>query len=208
MKKFYFIVLLFFGTQVKGQQLTIDYEWLNVSGGFLYHVESEFLGVNGKFSFPLGPGINFQLQGSFFPSQMQFSENTYDETRAKFNIEIIPVRLNKFYFSLQTGFDYGFWRRNFDVTGSQLGHEWKRDESMMFGALANYNYNSFRFYLDYMYMPQIFSNHIGLGMSVLIFEDSRYRRMYLQRHSRNSNKWWRFRNKGGKGGSGKKKNKG
>lgn len=199
--KWPFIFLMFVGFTVNAQPLKIRTEWFNLGGNFIYSVEDGYTGLNGKLTLPLGDNISFQGQGTLFPAQLQLSEETFDETRAKFGIEIIPVRAETWYISFQTGFDYGFWRRNFEVKSSQIGLDWKRDESMMFGGAFNYNYNRFRFYVDYMYMPEIFSNHIGVGMYLLFFESKRYKRLYLQRRTGNSSSWWRIRQKGSKGKS-------
>lgn len=193
------ICLVICGFNANAQAPKIRTEWFNLGGNLIYSVEDGYTGLNGKITLPLGDNMTFQSQGTFFPAQMQFGEETFDEARAKAGIEIIPVRAKTWYLSFQTGFDYGIWRRTFEVKSSQIGLDWKRDESMMFGAAFNYNYKGVRFYADYMYMPEIFSNHIGLGFYVLLFENKRYRRMYLQRRSGNSNTFWRVRKKGSKG---------
>ena len=126
MKRFLFSIFLcsvFLSS--KAQLKAVDYEWISISGNFLYSIEDQYTGLNGKVNFPLGPGVNFVLQGTIFPSQLQNSEDNFDELRAKYNIEIIPYRFEKFYVSLQTGFDYGTWRRNFSPVGTTLGENWK-----------------------------------------------------------------------------------
>ncbi len=196
MKRFLFSIFLctvFLSS--KAQLKEVDYEWISISGNFLYSIEDQYTGLNGKLNFPLGPGVNFVFQGTIFPSQMQNSEENFDELRAKYNIEIIPYRFKKFYVSFQTGFDYGTWRRNFSPVGTTLGENWKTQESVMFGALLNYNYKGVRFFADYMYMPQIYSNHVGIGMTLLFFESSLYRKMYLQKKVKKSNTWWKTKSK-------------
>lgn len=208
MKRLFTILTLFYSLITNAQKLDITYEWFSLGGGFLYSVEDEYLGLNGKINLPLGSHAKFVMQGSLFPEQMQFTEETHNEIRAKFNVEFTPVKFKKLYLTVQTGFDYGGWQRNFVVLGSQLETDWKRDESMMFGGILNYDFHRFRLYMDYMYMPQIFSNHVGLGITMLFFEDKTYRRRYMQRRFANSNTGWRIRNKGKKSRSRKPSNKG
>ena len=54
--------------------------------------------------------------------------------------------------------------------------------------IMDYDFHRYRFYFDYMYMPEIFSNHIGVGIAMLFFEDDVYRRKYMQRKHMNSKK--------------------
>lgn len=208
MKRLFTLLSSFIYLATTAQKLDITYEWFSLGGGFLYSVEDEYLGLNGKINLPLGSHAKFVMQGTLFPEQMQFQPETHNEIRAKFNVEFIPIKFKKLYLSLQTGFDYGGWQRTFLVTGSQLGTEWKRDESMMFGSVLNYDFHRFRLYMDYMYMPQIFSNHVGLGITMLFFEDKTYRRRYMQRRFANSNSGWRIRNKGKKSRKKNSPNKG
>ena len=58
----------------------------------------------------------------------------------------------------------------------------------MFGAIMNYDFNRYRLYIDYMYMPGVFSNHIGLGISMLFFENTSFRKKYVQRRYINAKK--------------------
>lgn len=170
----------------------IDYEWFALGGNFVYSIEDGYTGLNGKLSFPLSSkAVSFVFQGTLFPSQMQFSDNSFDEIRSKINIQITPIRIGKFSTYFQTGFDNGTWRRNFEVENSTLGTKWKIDESMMFGAGMNLDYKGVRFYADWMYMPQIYSNHVGIGMHILFFEQKLYRRYYMQRRRRRS--LWNFK---------------
>lgn len=208
MKKLFSIIALITALSSSAQKLDINYEWFSLGGGFLYSIEDEYLGLNGKINLPLGSHAKFVMQGTLFPEQMQFTDEGYNEIRAKFNVEFTPIKFKKLYLTVQTGFDYGGWQRTFFVEGSTLGEEWKRDESMMFGGILNYDFHRFRLYADYMYMPQIFSNHVGLGIAVLFFEDKTYRRRYMQRRLVNSNTGWKVRNKGGNTRSKKSKNKG
>ncbi len=208
MKKLFTIIAFITALSSSAQKLDITYEWFSLGGGFLYSIEDEYLGLNGKINLPLGSHAKFVMQGTLFPEQMQFTNEGHNEIRAKFNVEFTPVKLKKMYLTVQTGFDYGGWQRTFLVEGSTLGGEWKRDESMMFGGILNYDFHRFRLYADYMYMPQIFSNHVGLGITMLFFEDKTYRRRYMQRKLVNSNTGWRVRNKGGNTRSKKSKNKG
>ena len=95
MKRFLFSIFLctvFLSS--KAQLKEVDYEWISISGNFLYSIEDQYTGLNGKLNFPLGPGVNFVFQGTIFPSQMQNSEENFDELRAKYNIEIITLRKN------------------------------------------------------------------------------------------------------------------
>ena len=128
------------------------------------------------------------MQASLFPEQFQNPQKAYNEARAKFNVEFIPIKFKKIYLSVQTGFDYGYWQRTFFLPGSTLGFDWKREESMMFGAIMNYDFNRYRLYIDYMYMPGVFSNHIGLGISMLFFENTSFRKKYVQRRYINAKK--------------------
>ena len=57
---------------------------------------------------------------------------------------------------------------------------------MMFGGGMNLDYKGVRFYADWQYMPEIYSNHVGLGMHILFFEKKLYRRYYMQRKRRGS----------------------
>ena len=72
--------------------------------------------------------------------------------------------------------------------GSTLKFDWQREESMMFGAIMNYDLNRYRLYVDYMYMPEVFSNHVGIGVSMLFFENTAFRKKYLQRRYINAKK--------------------
>jgi hypothetical protein len=166
----------------------IFYEWFSLGGGFIYSMEDQYTGLNGKINLPLGSHAKFVMQATLFPEQLQDPSQAYNEARAKFNVEFIPIKFKKVYLSVQTGFDYGYWQRNFVLPGSTLKLNWKKDESMMFGAIMNYDFHRYRFYIDYMYMPEIFSNHVGLGIAILFFEDDVYRRKYLQRKHVNSKK--------------------
>lgn len=208
LKKLLFILTLFSTVFVKAQLSTVNYEWFSLGGGFLYSVEDQYTGLNGKINLPLGSNAKFVMQGTLFPEQMQNPAEAYNEIRAKFNVEFIPIKFKKLYLSVQTGFDYGGWQRTYDLEGSTLGQDWKRDESMMFGGILNYDLHRFRLYIDYMYMPEIFSNHIGVGVTMLFFESKLYRRMYLQRKNLNSNTHWRVRDKGKNRKKSKPKNKG
>ena len=186
---------------IKGQPIEINYEWFSLSGGILYSIEDQYNGINGKINLPLGSHAKFVMQASLFPEQFQNPEQAYNEARAKFNVEFIPYKFKKIYLSLQTGFDYGYWQRTFHLPGSSLEFDWKREESMMFGAIMNYDVNRYRLYVDYMYMPEVFSNHIGIGVSMLFFENTSFRKKYMKRRHLNSkkrkkskkktkNNWW------------------
>ena len=59
---------------------------------------------------------------------------------------------------------------------------------MMFGAIMNYDLDRYRLYVDYMYMPEVFSNHIGIGISMLFFENTAFRKKYVQRRYINAKK--------------------
>lgn len=188
MKKLFFLTIILFSYGLKSQQKIKDYEWFSLGGGFLYSVEDQYTGLNGKINFIMGSHAKFVLQASLFPEQFQDPEQSYNEARAKFNVEFIPIKFKKLYLSVQTGFDYGYWQRKFVLPGSTLKFKWKKDDSMMFGAIMNYDFNRYRLYIDYMYMPEIFSNHIGIGIAMLFFEDDVYRRKYMQGRHINSKK--------------------
>ncbi len=188
MKKLFFIISIVICFNLKGQPVDISYEWFSLSGGFLYSVEDQYTGLNGKINLPLGSHAKFVMQASLFPEQFQNPDEAYNEARAKFNVEFIPIKFKKIYLSVQTGFDYGYWQRKFILPGSTLGFDWKREESMMFGAIMNYDFNRYRLYVDYMYMPEVFSNHIGIGISMLFFENTSFRKKYVQRKYINSKK--------------------
>ncbi len=188
MKKLFLIISIVICFNLKGQPVDISYEWFSLSGGFLYSVEDQYTGLNGKINLPLGSHAKFVMQASLFPEQFQNPDEAYNEARAKFNVEFIPIKFKKIYLSVQTGFDYGYWQRKFILPGSTLGFDWKREESMMFGAIMNYDFNRYRLYVDYMYMPEVFSNHIGIGISMLFFENTSFRKKYVQRKYINSKK--------------------
>ncbi len=188
MKKLFCIIIIVICFNAKGQPIDISYEWFSLSGGFLYSVEDQYTGLNGKINLPLGSHAKFVMQASLFPEQFQNPEEAYNEARAKFNVEFIPYKFKKIYLSVQTGFDYGYWQRKFFLPGPSLVFDWKREESMMFGAIMNYDFNRYRLYVDYMYMPDIFSNHIGIGVSMLFFENSSFRKKYVQRRYINAKK--------------------
>ena len=188
MKKLFFIIIILISFNLKGQPIDINYEWFSLSGGFLYSIEDEYIGLNGKINLPLGSHAKFVMQASLFPEQFQNPDEGYNEARAKFNVEFIPIKFKKLYLSVQTGFDYGYWQRTFYLPGSTLGFDWKREESMMFGAIINYDFNRYRLYVDYMYMPEVFSNHIGVGISMLFFENTSFRKKYMQRRYINAKK--------------------
>jgi hypothetical protein len=181
MKKLFFILTILISLSIKSQINIVTYEWFSLSGGFLYSIEDQYTGLNGKINFPLGSHAKFVMQASLFPEQFQDPEKSFNEARAKFNVEFIPIKFKKVYLSLQTGFDFGYWQRTFLLTGSTLGLDWKKDESMMFGGIINYDLNRYRFYLDYMYMPEVFSNHLGIGFALLLFENNSFRKKYIQR---------------------------
>lgn len=170
----------------------VNYEWFSLGGNFVYSIEDNYTGLNGKLSFPLSSrNISFVFQGTLFPAQMQLGEETFDEIRSKIGIQITPIHIGKFSMYAQAGFDNGTWRRNFDVLNSQLGNNWKIDKSMMFGAGFNYDHKGVRFYADWMYMPEVYSNHLGIGMHILFFEKKLYRKFYMQR--RKSGSWINYR---------------
>tara|TARA_A100001234_G_scaffold214524_1_gene218204 strand:+ start:839 stop:1471 length:633 start_codon:yes stop_codon:yes gene_type:complete len=195
MKNIFLLTILFTTVHLKSQPIQINYEWFSLSGGFLYSVEDEYTGLNGKINLPLGSHAKFVMQASLFPEQFQNPEEAYNEARAKFNVEFIPYKFKKLYLSVQTGFDYGYWQRTFLIPNSTLGLNWKKEESMMFGAIINYDFNRYRLYLDYMYMPEIYSNHIGIGISMLFFENNSFRKKYMQRKYMKSKKGNRSRKK-------------
>ena len=188
MKKLVLIFITLISLNLKAQPIEINYEWFSLSGGFLYSIEDQYTGLNGKINLPLGSHAKFVMQASLFPEQFQNPQKAYNEARAKFNVEFIPIKFKKIYLSVQTGFDYGYWQRTFFLPGSTLGFDWKREESMMFGAIMNYDFNRYRLYIDYMYMPGVFSNHIGLGISMLFFENTSFRKKYVQRRYINAKK--------------------
>ena len=41
---------------------------------------------------------------------------------------------------------------------------------MMFGGILNYDFHRYRLYLDYMYMPEVYSNHVGIGITMLFLK--------------------------------------
>ena len=159
----------------------IFYEWFSLGGGFIYSMEDQYTGLNGKINLPLGSHAKFVMQATLFPEQLQDPSQAYNEARAKFNVEFTPIKIHNLYVTLQTGFDFGYWQRTYEIQSSTLGTNWKRDESMMFGGILNYDFHRFRAYIDYMYMPEIFSNHIGIGITMLFFEDNQFRRLYFTR---------------------------
>jgi len=195
MKKLFFTTIILISFNLKGQPVDINYEWFSLSGGFLYSIEDQYTGLNGKINIPLGSHAKFVMQASLFPEQFQNPEKAYNEARAKFNVEFIPYKFKKIYLSVQTGFDYGYWQRTFFLTGSSLGFDWKREESMMFGAIMNYDLKRYRLYIDYMYMPEVFSNHVGIGICMLFFENTSFRKKYVQRKYINSKKRKKSRKK-------------
>ena len=208
MKKALLYLFITISLGLRAQPSVISYEWFSLSGGFLYSIEDSYTGLNGKINLPLGSHAKFVMQASLFPEQLQNPAESFNELRAKFNVEFIPLKFKKMYLSVQTGFDYGYWKRTFEVQGSTIGSNWKKEESMMFGAIMNYDFKRYRLFIDYMYMPQIFSNHIGIGFSMLFFESQLYRKMYTQRRKINPNKWLIIKNKGKKKSSKKPSNKG
>lgn len=165
----------------------IDYEMFALGGNFIYSIEDGYTGLNGKLTFPLSSKyVSFIFQGTLFPAQMQSGNQTFDEIRSKINVQITPIHIGKFSVYVQAGFDNGAWRRNYKIEHSTLDERWKVDESIMFGAGAYYNVKGVRFYADWMYMPDIYSNHVGIGMHILFFEKKLYRKYYLQRRKKNS----------------------
>jgi len=188
MKKLVLVFISLISFNLKAQPIEINYEWFSLSGGFLYSIEDQYTGLNGKINLPLGSHAKFVMQASLFPEQFQNPEEAYNEARAKFNVEFIPYKFIKMYLSVQAGFDYGYWQRTFLLPGSTLKFDWKREESMMFGAIMNYDLNRYRLYVDYMYMPEVFSNHIGIGISMLFFENTAFRKKYVQRRYINAKK--------------------
>ena len=195
MKKLFFTLIIIISSNLKSQPNVIDYEWFSLSGGFIYSVEDQYTGLNGKINLIMGSHAKFIMQASLFPEQFQNPEKSFNEVRAKFNVEFIPIKFKKVYLSVQTGFDYGYWQRTFNLPGSTLGLNWKKDESMMFGAIMNYDFHRYRLHFDYMYMPQIFRNHIGIGIAMLFFEDHVYRKKYLRRRHIKSKKRKKSRKK-------------
>jgi hypothetical protein len=117
---------------------------------------------------------------------MQVGDETFQEIRSKINIQITPIHIGKFSTYFQAGFDNGTWKRNYVVLNSFLDKRSKVDESIMFGAGINYDLKGIRFYADWMYMPDIYSNHLGIGMHILFFEKKLYRRFYMQRRKKSS----------------------
>ena len=188
MKKLVLIFITLISFNLKAQPIEINYEWFSLSGGWLYSIEDQYTGLNGKINLPLGSHAKFVMQASLFPEQFQNPEEAYNEARAKFNVEFIPYKFKKMYLSVQAGFDYGYWQRTFVLPGSTLKFDWQREESMMFGAIMNYDLNRYRLYVDYMYMPEVFSNHVGIGVSMLFFENTAFRKKYLQRRYINAKK--------------------
>lgn len=179
------LIILSFLIPVTGKCYTpeIMYEWFSLGGGFIYSIEDQYTGLNGKINLPLGSHVKFVMQATLFPEQFQDPSKAYNEIRSKFNVEFTPVKIHNLYLTLQTGFDFGYWQRTFEIPHSTLGTNWKKDESMMFGGILNYDFHRFRAYIDYMYMPEVFSNHIGLGITMLFFEDNKFRRLYFKRRS-------------------------
>mgnify|MGYP001171691844 CR=1 len=165
----------------------IDYEMFSIGGNFVYSIEDRYSGLNGKITMPLSSKfVSFIFQGTFFPSQMQLSEKTKNELRSKINIQITPIHIGKFSTYLQAGFDNGMWKRNYNIISSDLDIKWKIDESMMFGAGFNYNLKGVRFYADWMYMPDIYRNHLGIGIHILFFEKKLYRKFYMRPRKRHN----------------------
>ena len=128
MKKLFLILIILFSTKLKSQPNVVDYEWFSLGGGFIYSIEDLYTGLNGKINFILGSHAKFILQASLFPEQFQNPAESFTEARAKFNVEFIPLKFKKVYLSVQTGFDYGYWQRNFSVIGSSLDLDWKKDD--------------------------------------------------------------------------------
>ena len=180
-----FFLVAFFNSSAGNPK--IDYEMFSIGGNFVYSIEDGYTGLNGKLTLPLSSKfVSFVLQGTLFPSQMQLSEKKTDEFRSKINVQITPIQIGKFSTYFQAGFDNGMWKRNYNIINLEPGVNWKIDESIMFGAGFNYNWKGVRFYADWMYMPDIYSNHIGIGMHILFFEKKLFRRYYLKRRKKSS----------------------
>ena len=64
MKKLFFIISIVICFNLKGQPVDISYEWFSLSGGFLYSVEDQYTGLNGKINLPLGSHAKFVMQAS------------------------------------------------------------------------------------------------------------------------------------------------
>ena len=184
------VIILFFLTSFfcsNAGTPKINYEMFSLGGNFVYSIEDGYTGLNGKLTLPLSSKfVSFVFQGTLFPSQMQLGEETIDEIRSKVNVQITPIHIGKFSTYFQAGFDNGMWKRKYEVENSELHKNWKIQESIMFGAGFNYNVKGVRFYADWMYMPDIYSNHIGIGMHILFFEKKMYRKFYMQRRKKSS----------------------
>lgn len=179
-----FIISIFVG---RAGNPKIDYEMFSIGGNFMYSIEDAYTGLNGKLTFPLSSKyVSLVFQGSLFPAQMQSEDKKIDEMRSKVNVQITPIHIGKFSTYFQAGFDNGAWKRNYKVESSNFDTKWKVDESIMFGAGFNYDVKGVRFYADWMYMPDIYSNHVGIGMHILFFEKKMYRKFYLQRRKKSS----------------------
>jgi hypothetical protein len=188
MKKCVFLILFIISIfRLNAGKPNIDYEMFSIGGNLIYSVEDAYTGLNGKLTFPLSSKyVSLVFQGVIFPSQMQSGEKTFDEIRSKINVQITPIHIGAFSTYFQAGFDNGAWKRAVKIIGSNSHKKWQIDESIMLGAGFNYNVKSIRLYLDWMYMPDIYSNHIGVGMHILLFEKKLFRKFYLQRRKKSS----------------------
>ena len=74
MKNIFLLTILFTTVHLKSQPIQINYEWFSLCGGFLYSVEDEYTGLNGKINLPLGSHAKFVMQASLFPEQFQNPE--------------------------------------------------------------------------------------------------------------------------------------
>jgi hypothetical protein len=192
-----FFIASFFSSKARNPK--IDYEMFSIGGNFVYSIEDGYTGLNGKLTLPLSSKfVSFVFQGTLFPSQMQTGDETFEEIRSKLNVQITPIHIGKFSTYIQAGFDNGMWKRNYKIENSNLDKKWKIDESIMFGAGMNYNMKGVRFYADWMYLPDVYSNHVGIGMHILFFEKKMYRKFYMQRRKKSSifNIKYRRRKKG------------
>jgi len=158
-------------------QRVVDKEWFYLSGSSIYSVEDGYVGINGKFAFPMQRGFYFVSQASLFPSALN---NTHDEYRYMFNVELVPYKGKVFSFNLQTGLDYGYWRRTQEIEFVQNTKSFYKDQSIMFGFGLNFELEKVSFIIEHRYLPEISRNHTAIGIKLQFFENKKLRKKYMQ----------------------------
>ncbi|MFT6715809.1 MAG: hypothetical protein ACJA0Q_000438 [Saprospiraceae bacterium] len=169
------MILLSFSSAYSAEK-PVTREWFYIAVAPSFSIADQAAGLNLRAGIPMQNGFYFVSQASYFPNEFGYK---YEEFRYEFNIELTVFRVKKFSGYGTAGLNFGYWKRQFTTLYLNPPSEYKTDRSMLFGGGLNYTFKRLQVFADYKLYPEIWSQHVSLGIKLNFFANKTVKNAYF-----------------------------